>query len=72
MKKLSKADLERLVDKYTRDNVERKRRANSYTQNYRAKMTENGFVSVNVWVPKDRKGELQQIAAQMRSEAAEK
>lgn len=43
--------------------------AYSYTQTYRAKMAENGFVSVNVWVPKERKSELQQIAAQMRSEA---
>lgn len=69
MLKRSKAELQQLVEIYTRKEVDRKEKANSYTKTYRAKMVENGFVSVNVWVPKDKKKEIQELAAKMRAEA---
>ena len=35
---------------------------------YRQSMTDKGFVQVAVWVPAERKAELQQIATKMRSD----
>ena len=37
---------------------------------YRQSMTDKGFVQVAVWVPAERKAELQQIATKMRNRPA--